>query len=93
VTHLAATATTAAGHLGAWLCLFAIAAVAAGLYLASCAVWPFANCRRCHGIGRFHSHSGRAWRSCRRCKGTGARLRLGRRVINHFRRLHADANH
>lgn len=92
MTTLAATATTVTGHLGAWLCLFALAAVAVVFYLGSCWVWPYANCRRCHGIGRFHSHSGRAWRPCHRCKGTGARLRTGRRVINHFRRLHAEAN-
>lgn len=89
---LAATAAGAASHLGAWLCLAAIAAAVAGIYLASCAVWPFTNCRKCHGLGRFHAPSGRAWRRCRRCKGTGSRLRTGRRLINHLRRFHNDAH-
>jgi len=89
-----ATATGALpGSIGAWLCLLLIAGAVVGGYLASCAIWPFANCRKCHGLGRFHAPSGRAWRRCRRCKGTGARLRIGRRLINHVRRLRADANH
>jgi hypothetical protein len=98
MTHLSATATAAylatgrlAGHVSAWLCLAAAAAAVIALYLASCAVYPFTNCRRCKGMGRFHALSGRAWRTCRRCHGTGARLRTGRRIINHFRRLHSDA--
>ncbi|GAA4198633.1 hypothetical protein [Actinocatenispora rupis] len=92
MTHLAATAGSAASSALAWLCIAAVVALIVGGYLASCAVWPFANCRKCKGLGRFHAPSGRAWRRCRRCKGTGARLRTGRRVINHFRRLRADAN-
>lgn len=89
-----ATATAGLpGSIGAWLCLVMIAAGLLAAYLGSCAVWPFANCRKCKGVGRFHAPSGRAWRPCRRCKGTGSRLRTGRRLINYLRRLRADANH
>jgi DnaJ-class molecular chaperone len=59
-------------------------------YLTTCAVWPFRNCRKCGGTGRFRSPMGRAWRPCRRCKGTGARIRLGRHIWNYLRRLHRD---
>jgi hypothetical protein len=55
-------------------------------YIAACAVWPFAACRRCHGLGKHRSPSGRAWRYCHRCHGTGARLRIGRRLWNLYRR-------
>jgi hypothetical protein len=57
----------------------------AGGYLAACAIWPFTACSRCDGNGKRRSPSGKAWRPCRRCGGTGARLRLGRRVYNHLR--------
>ena len=50
------------------------------LYLAACAWWPYAACRRCHGTGRHRSPSGKAWRPCRRCKGSGRRVRIGRRL-------------
>lgn len=63
------------------------AAIAAGIgatwvtgYLVACRVWPFTDCRRCKGAGRFRSPSGRAWRPCRRCKGSGSRVRTGRRI-------------
>lgn len=51
-----------------------------GGYVIACAIWPFGSCGKCGGGGRFLSPSGRAWRHCRRCKGSGARVRLGRRV-------------
>ena len=38
-------------------------------YVTACAVWPFANCRKCGGAGRHRSPSGRAWRYCHRCQG------------------------
>ena len=65
--------------------LLALAAIvwAAG-YAVACAVWPFANCQRCHGNGKSRSPSGRAFRRCPRCKGSGRRLRLGRRILNHL---------
>lgn len=49
-------------------------------YVIACRIWPYANCRKCKGAGRFRSPSGRAWRNCRRCKGSGSRIRFGRRV-------------
>ncbi len=43
--------------------MLALAAIvwAAG-YAVACAVWPFANCQRCHGNGKSRSPSGRAFR-------------------------------
>lgn len=49
-------------------------------YVVACRIWPYANCRKCSGDGKFRSPSGRAWRLCRRCKGSGSRVRFGRRV-------------
>ena len=68
---LAATATLAAatasnGHhdrdaLFGWLILAALVCTLG--YLAACWIWPFGNCRRCHGTGRRRSPSGRAFRA------------------------------
>jgi hypothetical protein len=64
-------------------------------YLLTCAVWPFGNCRRCHGAGKLAAPSlfggRRAFRLCPRCHSTGRRLRIGRRVYNHLRGLSRDA--
>jgi hypothetical protein len=58
--------------------------VVAGLlvvgYFLACAAYPFGKCRRCDGIGRLHSPGRAHWRDCKRCAGTGARVRIGRRV-------------
>lgn len=54
-------------------------------YVINCLIWPFANCLRCRGAGRFRSPSGRAWRPCRRCGGTGSRVRIGRRLWHWLR--------
>ncbi|RAY16594.1 hypothetical protein DPM19_05730 [Actinomadura craniellae] len=62
--------------------LFALAALA--VYLISCRIWPFTACTKCEGAGRFRSPNGRAWRYCTRCNGKGARLRTGRRILNHL---------
>jgi hypothetical protein len=93
VFPLAATTTLAAATasndlpsrdaLYGWLILAAI--VYALGYLLACWIWPFGNCRRCHGTGRHRSPSGRAFRHCRRCDGGGARLRAGRHLINYLR--------
>jgi len=61
---------------------------AAGAYVVSCWVWPFAHCLVCGGTGRRARRDGRVWRTCRRCRGTGRRLRVGRRAWNYMRRLH-----
>ncbi|MEQ4206299.1 hypothetical protein [Actinopolymorpha sp. B9G3] len=87
--HNAATATQlAATHgysadVGAWLVL-ALAAWGAG-YLFLCWIWPFTNCRRCHGWGKRRAPIGRGFRHCPRCRGTGYRLRIGRHVLNRLR--------
>lgn len=67
----------------AWLALILLLMVAG--YVAACAIWPFAGCRRCSGSGRRRSPSGHAWRDCRRCHGTGRRVRAGRRLYDHGR--------
>jgi hypothetical protein len=67
--------------------------VAAAGYAISCAIWPFRACRRCGGIGRFRSPSGRAWRNCRSCRGTGAKIRLGRRIYTALKHTHNRADH
>jgi hypothetical protein len=61
-----------------WLVL--AAAVICPVYAVQCWWWPFAACRKCEGVGKFRSPSGRAWRRCRRCKGSGERVRIGRRL-------------
>jgi DnaJ-class molecular chaperone len=61
-------------------------------YILACAIWPFRACRRCGGLGRHHSPSGRAWRSCKRCHGTGGTLRVGRRIYTYFKRTHDQAS-
>lgn len=59
-------------------------------YVAACYVQPFGRCRRCKGKRHIPNRIGRGSRHCRRCDGTGLRLRLGRRLVNHLRRLHND---
>ena len=76
-------------HLAASALILAPLAVTV-CYVAACAVWPFASCRKCGGAGRHRSPSGRAWRYCHRCSGTGARLRTGRRIFNYLRNLHKE---
>jgi hypothetical protein len=56
------------------------AVVAAPVYWFVCWMWPFTDCRRCKGFGRFASPSGKYRRRCRKCKGSGERVRTGRRI-------------
>ena len=59
----------------------------AAWYILACALVPFGRCpctRTPAGNRR------RRDRLCRRCDGTGRRVRLGRRIYNHVRRLHRD---
>ncbi|GAA1821603.1 hypothetical protein GCM10009682_47270 [Luedemannella flava] len=82
----AATATPSA--TGAGLILLTLIVITLG-YALACWLWPFTNCRRCHGTGKRHARfGGRAFGLCRRCDGTGRRLRPGRLVINYLRALH-----
>jgi len=60
----------------------------AAYYSLACAIFPFGNCRRCHGTGKRRSPSGRHFRECRRCEGTGRRVRIGRRVFTYLRTEH-----
>lgn len=55
-------------------------------YAVVCAVSPYGRCRRCSGTGRT-SHALRRVKPCGRCGETGLRLRYGRRLANHHRRL------
>jgi Zn finger protein HypA/HybF involved in hydrogenase expression len=67
------------------------AAGALALYLVTCRIWPYGNCRRCHGSSKLHSPTGRSFRPCPRCKSTGRRLRIGRRVLNYMSARARDA--
>lgn len=64
----------------------------AGCYVVACWLWPFASCWRCEGRGKFRSPSGKAWRNCGRCKGSGAKLRVGRKLWTYTRRVHTKGN-
>jgi hypothetical protein len=68
------------------LCLVTLS----GGYVLVCAGWPFARCRRCVGTGSRRAPVDRGRRLCPRCDATGLRLRLGRRLWNHLRRLHRE---
>lgn len=89
--HLAATATpttaTHGHHLPGAGLLLLIGVVWAVGYLLLCWIWPFANCRRCSGLGKRRALVGRGFRHCPRCDGTGQRLRPGRHVLNHLRSI------
>ncbi|MER7152169.1 hypothetical protein [Streptomyces lydicus] len=60
-------------------------------YALLCAIRPFAVCRTCSGTGLREARKG--IKLCRRCRGTRYRLRTGRRLHNHARRLHTDGTH
>jgi len=92
VPSLTATATsinTTPVHDAVVLILI-LAAVTLG-YLGWCYVAPFARCGRCDGNGKERTRTGRAWRPCSRCHGGGARMRLGRYLVNYLRAAHRDA--
>ncbi|MFJ7527705.1 hypothetical protein ACIQ1S_22580 [Streptomyces griseus] len=56
-------------------------------YAVLCAVKPFAPCRKCSGTGVRTRR--RAVTVCRRCHGNRSRLRVGRRLLNNSRSIHA----
>lgn len=61
-------------------------------YPVACLIWPYGKCRSCGGSGRRHAtFGGKGFRYCRRCKGSGARLRIGRRIFNHLHVMRKDA--
>ncbi|MEU3073906.1 hypothetical protein [Streptomyces laurentii] len=63
-------------------------------YALLCMASPFANCRKCRGIGHKvvldRKNRPKRDKICRRCKGRGKRLRVGRRLHNHSRAIHRD---
>jgi hypothetical protein len=65
-----------------WLVFWVVLAVTVWAfgYGIACFIWPYKDCGKCKGGGKFRSPSGKAWRRCRRCKGSGSRVRLGRRA-------------
>jgi hypothetical protein len=91
VTHLLTAASHPTGGGAAGLILLALLALVA--YIAACVIWPFGACRKCAGLGRFRSPTGRAWRACKHCRGTGARVRAGRRIWDVLRGVRDRANH
>ncbi|MFH8480298.1 hypothetical protein [Streptomyces sp. NPDC018055] len=56
-------------------------------YAVLCAIKPFAPCRKCTGTGVRTRR--RTITLCRRCHGHRARLRIGRRLLNNSRSIHA----
>ncbi|QKV92300.1 hypothetical protein HUT19_11525 [Streptomyces sp. NA02950] len=63
-------------------------------YASLCAVSPFGDCRKCHGMGHAikTDRKGRMKRGkdCRRCDATGKRIRAGRWLYNRAARIHRD---
>jgi hypothetical protein len=66
--------------------LVALVVLLTGLYALSCLIWPYRNCRRCHGTGKRRAPLGHVYRLCPACDHTGIRPRTGRRLLNHTRR-------
>jgi hypothetical protein len=61
-------------------------------YVGVCAVSPFGNCRKCHGMGHEltadRQGSLKRGKDCRRCKATGKRIRAGRWLYNRWARIY-----
>jgi DnaJ-class molecular chaperone len=55
-------------------------------YAGLCWAKPFAPCRKCRGLGKT-TRFGKP-RPCPRCHGRRLRLRVGRRLHNHWRHTH-----
>ncbi|GGL05340.1 hypothetical protein [Mangrovihabitans endophyticus] len=62
-------------------------------YAAVCTASPFGRCRRCRGLGRTVSRSGRRVLLCRHCDGAGIRIRTGRHLFHLAARIHRDGTH
>ncbi|WP_112248799.1 hypothetical protein [Kribbella monticola] len=90
-THGSALAATAHGIAQA-ATVALIVTVSIAFYLFTCLVWPFGKCCRCKGAGKFKSPFGNAYRHCGKCEGSGLRVRVGRKVINYYRRTRAGAD-
>jgi len=72
-----AAASHSSGDAGA---LILLGLIGLACYVVHSLIWPFRACRKCQGLGRFHSSSGGSWHYCRKCGGRGAEVRLGRRL-------------
>ncbi|MGX1502724.1 UNVERIFIED_CONTAM: ribosomal protein L40E [Streptomyces graminofaciens] len=68
------------------LASLAVLLIAAG-YAALCTISPFGPCRKCRGTGIRQVR--KTVKDCRRCRGQRLRLRVGRRLLNTGRTLHA----
>ncbi|GAA1423087.1 hypothetical protein ACFQZ4_54365 [Catellatospora coxensis] len=60
-------------------------------YIGLCWLLPFRRCQNCTGTGWTRTPLLRRTRPCRRCNGDGVRLRVGRRLFNHFAHLRRNA--
>lgn len=87
-----ATATTLVQTILGLSALTLPAALWLASYALACWLHPFTHCRFCHGTGTRHSRLGPLATPCRHCDATGLRLRIGRRVYNHFHRLHQEGS-
>ena len=66
--------------------LLLVAVLAAGVYLGSCLIWPYARCLACLGRkGRNPGSNKKRHGRCPACKGAGERLRIGTRLIRAYR--------
>jgi hypothetical protein len=74
-----------------YLICVVIAAAIAVRYTFACYIRPFADCRRCDGLGKTRRKLARSWRPCRRCRSTGKRLRHGRRAFNYLTKTRRTA--
>lgn len=107
MTRIVAATSTNAPEMSAVLFAGILLVVTLGYvggYAVACWLKPFTACHRCDGTGtrapglmdrlRRRHPQPRALRGrpdCGRCRGTGLRLRIGRRIFNHFRRLRRAA--
>lgn len=62
-----------------WLVLAVL--LGGAVYAGACRFWPWTNCGKCEGAGKFRSPSGKNWRPCPRCGGSGRKERLGAVVL------------
>ncbi len=105
MTLILAATSTNAPEMSVILFAGIILFVTAG-YALACWVRPFTLCSRCDGTGTsadrgltdrlrhrrpVRPRAPRGRRDCPRCRGTGLRLRIGRRLHNHFARLHRNS--
>ncbi len=89
--HAAAATTSLTDATSTYATVVIFLVIACLGYLGWCWLSPFGRCRACATTGRTRIWLSRRRRSCSWCKGTGIRLRLGRRFINHVINSHRDS--